>query len=45
MLNRGAKVKTHIHKRPLQIQDDRIEVLENINLEKIDDCLKIDRRC
>ena len=41
LLNRGAKIKTHIHKRPLQIQDDRIEVLENINLEKIDDCLKL----
>ena len=41
LLNRGAKVKTHIHKRPLQIQDDRIEVLENINLENIDDAIKL----
>ena len=41
LLSRGALVKTHIHKRPLQIQDDKIEVLENINLEKIDDCLKL----
>ena len=32
LLSRGANVVTHIHERPLQIQDDRIEVLENIDL-------------
>ena len=24
LLNRGAIVKTHVHKRPLQINDDRV---------------------
>ena len=41
LLSRGANVVTHTHERPLQIQDDRIEVLENINLEKIDDAMKL----
>ena len=27
LLNRGAIVKTHVHERPLQINDDRIEVI------------------
>ena len=40
LLSRGANVVTHTNERPLQIQDDRIEVLENINLEKIDDLSK-----
>ena len=30
LLNRGANVRTSTHKRPMQIQDDRIELLENI---------------
>ena len=41
MVSRGANVVTHTHERPLQIQDDRIEVLENIDLENIDDCMKL----
>ncbi len=41
LLSRGANVVTHTHERPLQIQDDRIEVLENIDLENIDDCMKL----
>ena len=41
LLSRGANVVTHIHERPLQIQDDRIEVLENIDLENINDCMKL----
>ena len=41
LLDKGAIVRTHTHKRPLQISDDRIEVLENINLENIDDCFKL----
>ena len=41
LLSRGANVVTHTHERPLQIQDDRIEVIENINLEKIDDAMKL----
>ena len=31
LLNRGANVRTSTHKRPMQIQDDRIELLEDID--------------
>ena len=41
LLSRGANVVTHTHERPLQIQDDRIEVFENLDLEKFDDCMKL----
>ena len=41
LLNRGAKVKTHTHNKPLQIKDNRIEVIENIDLTKLDDCFKL----
>jgi len=41
LVSRGANVVTHTHERPLQIQDDRIEVLENIDLENINDCMKL----
>ena len=41
LLSRDANVVTHTHERPLQIQDDRIEVLENIDLENINDCMKL----
>ena len=39
LLDRGALVKTHTHESPLKIKDSRIEVLENINLEKLEDAL------
>ena len=32
LLDRGANVRTSIHKTPLKIQDDRIEVLLNDNV-------------
>ena len=41
LLLRGANVVTHTHERPLQIQDDRIEVFENLDLENINDCKKL----
>ena len=41
LLNRGTKIRTHTHNRPLNVVDDRIEVLENIDLEKFDDCMKL----
>tara|TARA_Y100001938_G_C8092270_1_gene435782 strand:+ start:1779 stop:2726 length:948 start_codon:yes stop_codon:yes gene_type:complete len=41
LLEKGAIVRTHTHKRPLQISDDRVEVLENIDLENIDDCFRL----
>ena len=40
LLERGANIRTSIHKTPLKIQDDRIEVLENIDLTKFDDVMK-----
>ena len=41
LLKEGAKIKTHTHKKPLRIKDTRIDVVKNINLTKIDDCLKL----
>ena len=41
LLDRGANVRTSIHNNPLKIQDDRIEVLENIDLTKFDDVMKL----
>ena len=47
LLDRGAQVKTYIHNTPLKINplslkdDERIEVLQNINLEKLEDAIKL----
>ena len=47
LLNRGAQVRTYVHKTPLKINplslkdDERIEVLQNINLEKLEDAIKL----
>ena len=41
LLERGANIRTSIHKTPLKIQDVRIEVLENIDLTKFDDVMKL----
>ena len=41
LLNRGAIVKTHVHKRPLQINDDRVEVIYDLDLTNIDDCMML----
>ena len=41
LLERGANVVTHTHKRPLQIQDDRITIIENLDLEKLEDCMTL----
>ena len=41
LLNRGAIVKTHVHERPLQINDDRIEVIYDLDLTNIDDCMML----
>lgn len=45
LLNRGAIVRTSTHKRNLQIKDDRIEVIDNINLENINDTLDVVEGC
>jgi GDP-L-fucose synthase len=41
LLERGAIVKTHTHESPIQIQDSRLEILENIDLTNLDDCFKL----
>ena len=41
LVNREADVRTHTHIKPLQISDERIEVLKNIDLENIDDCFRL----
>ena len=41
LLKRGSYVKTCIHKKPLQINDDRIEVVDNIDLRNLNDCIKL----
>lgn len=41
LLKRGAKVKTHIHKNLLQVKDDRVEVVENIDLTRLDDSMRL----
>ena len=41
LLNRGANVTTHTHKRNLQVQDDKIKIVNNLDLEKLEDCYKL----
>jgi GDP-L-fucose synthase len=41
LLDRGAIVKTHTHKRLMQIEDPRVEVLENLDLSNFDDCCQL----
>jgi GDP-L-fucose synthase len=37
----GAVVRTHTHKTLLQIFDERIEIIHDIDLYKMDDCLRL----
>ena len=41
LLERGADVTTHTHVRPMEIQDERIKVVKDIDLFKLDDCIKL----
>ena len=41
LVKRGAKVKTHTYHSPLQVQSDNIEVVPNIDLTKLEDCIKL----
>ena len=41
LLTRGARVITSIHEVPFKIYDDRITWVEDINLENLDDALKL----
>jgi GDP-L-fucose synthase len=41
LLSRNATLRVSTHKKPIQINDANIEILENIDLSNIDDCLKL----
>jgi GDP-L-fucose synthase len=41
LLERGATVVTHTHVSPLQVTDDRITVVENLDLETLEDCYRL----
>lgn len=41
LVSRGADVKTHTFRSPLQIDSTGIEVVENINLTNLEDCIKL----
>lgn len=41
LISRGADVKTHTFRSPLQIDSENIEVVENINLTNLEDCIKL----
>jgi GDP-L-fucose synthase len=41
LLKRGANVTTHTHDRHMGIQDDRINIVKDIDLFKFDDCMKL----
>ena len=41
LVKRGANVKTHTFKSPLQVESNGIEVIRNIDLTKLEDCIKL----
>jgi GDP-L-fucose synthase len=41
LLERDANIITHTHIRPMEIHDERIKVIENIDLFKLEDCMKL----
>lgn len=41
LLKLGAKVRTHTHKSPIRVVNNNIDVIENLDLTKYDDCLKL----
>jgi GDP-L-fucose synthase len=41
LVKRGAKVKTHTYHSPLQIESNNIEIISNIDLTKLEDCIKL----
>ena len=41
LVERGAYVRTHTHKTPLQFVHKHIQIFHNIDLLKIDDCIKL----
>ena len=44
LLDRGATIVTHTHVSPLQVADDRITVVENLDLETLQDCYSLVER-
>jgi GDP-L-fucose synthase len=41
LIKRGAKVRTHTHKSPIRIKHENVEVLQNLDLTKYEDCLAL----
>lgn len=41
LVKRGARVRTHTYKTPLQVSSKGIEVYKNIDLTKLEDCIKL----
>jgi GDP-L-fucose synthase len=41
LVKRGAKVKTHTYHSPLQVESNNIEVVPNIDLTKLEDCIEL----
>jgi GDP-L-fucose synthase len=41
LVSRGAIVKTHTFRSPLQVDSENIEVIENIDLTNLEDCIKL----
>lgn len=41
LVSRGAIVKTHTFRSPLQVDSEGIEIVENINLTNLEDCIKL----
>lgn len=38
---RGANIRTHTHESPIQISSSNLEIYKNINLNEINDCIKL----
>ena len=41
LINRGARVRTHVHKKELQFKHPNVQVLYNLDLMKLDECIKL----
>lgn len=41
LVERGAKVRTYVHETPLQYTHENIEVLDYIDLNNLEDCLRL----
>ncbi len=41
LVETGAYVRTHVHKHPLQYEHNHIQVFHNLDLMKLEDCIKL----